>query len=358
MTVMLRHSLKLSALALTLALAACSTPPPPPPPAPPAPPPPPSVSLSPRLIEQAAAYADYVVKAQAISPGFTDAAQVSSALNTAQAYEPKALRSGAIAYAALLALQDTAYVAGVRTFVADPAQRRAVVAELYKDPAYAVGFKGADSAAGRIVFELGQAGTSVYTTGKAVKQAAYDVQRQSWSKADVPNRDGRLAQAKSSSAAPMAPSLERISTLQTAVSQGLGGSPAVSEIGYTVAPPYTPVVIRGLAVAALAALGEGDLNGAYMQALITDPATDSCLNMSKLNLYQCLAVSKPNYEDVFCLGQHILMDTGACLIRASGAAMPIEPLPPPRPEVKVAVKKPVAKKPAARKPAAAPTKKS
>ena len=72
MTVMLRHSLKLSALALTLALAACSTPPPPPPPAPPAPPPPPSVSLSPRLIEQAAAYADYVVKAQAISPGFTD----------------------------------------------------------------------------------------------------------------------------------------------------------------------------------------------------------------------------------------------------------------------------------------------
>jgi hypothetical protein len=325
MTVMLRHSLKLSALVLTLALAACSTPPPPPPPAPPAPPPPPAVSLSPRLIEQAAAYADYVVKAQAISPMFTDATQVSSALNAAQAYEPKALRSGAIAYAALLALQDPAYVAGVRTFVADPAQRRAVVAEIYKDPAYAVGFKGADSAAGRIVFELGQAGTSVYTTGKAVKQAAYDVQRQSWSKVDVPNRDGRLAQAKSSSAAPMAPSLERVSTLQTAVSQGLGGSPAVSEIGYTVAPPYTPLVIRGLAVAALAALGEGDLNGAYMQALITDPATDTCLNMSKLNLYQCLAVSKPHYEDVFCLGQHVMMDTGRCVIKASGLPEPYEP---------------------------------
>ncbi len=351
MTVLTRQSLKISALVLTLALAACSTPPPPPPPAPPPPPPPPAVSLSPRLIEQAGAYADYVAKAQAITPGFTDAAQVSSALNVAQAYEPKALRSGAIAYAALLALQDPAYIAGVRTFVGDTNQRRAVIAEIYKDPAYAVGFKGADSAAGRIVAELGGAGTNIHAAGKAVKQAAYDVQRQAWSKADVPNRDGRLALAKSASAAAMTPSIERVSTLQSAVTQGLNGT-APTSIGYSVAPPYTPLVIRGLAVAALAALGEGDLNGAYMQALMTDPAADTCLNMSKLNLYQCLAVAKPNYEDVFCLGQHILIDTGACLIRASGAAMPVEP-PPPPPPVKVAAKKPAAKKPTAQKPAAA-----
>jgi hypothetical protein len=353
MTVLARHSLKISALVLTLALAACSTPPPPPPPAPPPPPPPPSVSLSPRLIEQAAAYADYVAKVQAVSPAFTDAAQVSSALTAAQAYEPKALRSGAIAYAALLALQDPAYLAGVRTFVGDAAQRRAVIAEVYKDPAYAVGFKGADSAAGRIVAELGAAGTSVYANGKAVKQAAYDVQKQPWSKVDVPNRDARLALAKSSSAATMLPSSDQVSRLQTAVSLGVNGGAPSGTIGYSVSPPYTPLVIRGLAVAALAALGEGDLNGAYMQALMTDPAADTCLNMSKLNLYQCLAVSKPNYEDVFCLGQHILIDTGACLIRASGAAMPIEPPPPPPPAVKVAVKKPVAKKPVTRKPAAA-----
>ena len=88
---------------------------------------------------------------------------------------------------------------------------------------------------------------------------------------------------------------------------------------------------------------------------MTDPAADSCLNMSKLNLYQCLAVAKPHYEDVFCLGQHILLDTGACLIRASGAAMPIEPPPPPTPPsaVRVPVRQPAARAPAARRPAAA-----
>ena len=349
MTFAVRHSLTASAIALACLLAACSTPPPPPPPAPPPPPPPPpSVSLSPRVIEQASAYADYVAKAQSISPAFTDAASVSSALTLAEAFEPQQMRRGAIAYAAILALQDSAFVAGVRTYVEDPAQRRSVVNELYKDPAYAVGFKGSDSAAGRIIAALGGDGTEIYRRGKAVKQAAYDVQRQAWSKADVPNRDGRLAQAKNLSAQPMTASLERLTTLQGAV----GGAAPLGGIGYNVSPPYTSLVIRGLAVAALAALGEaGDGAQTGVQAIMADPATDSCLNLSKLNLYQCLAVAKPNYEDVFCLGQHILMDTGQCLIRGTGAAMPIEPPPPLLPEVKVATKKAPARRPAAKKPA-------
>jgi hypothetical protein len=41
--------------------------------------------------------------------------------------------------------------------------------------------------------------------------------------------------------------------------------------------------------------------------------------MSKLNLFQCLAVSKPWYEDVFCLGQHVLIDTGECIYASSGS---------------------------------------
>ena len=44
--------------------------------------------------------------------------------------------------------------------------------------------------------------------------------------------------------------------------------------------------------------------------------------MSKLNLYQCLAVAKPHYEDVFCLGQHVLIDTGQCVMKAAGAPFP------------------------------------
>jgi hypothetical protein len=47
-----------------------------------------------------------------------------------------------------------------------------------------------------------------------------------------------------------------------------------------------------------------------------------CLSLAKLNHYQCLAVAKPNYEDMFCLGQHALMETGTCLQKMAGTAAP------------------------------------
>jgi hypothetical protein len=57
---------------------------------------------------------------------------------------------------------------------------------------------------------------------------------------------------------------------------------------------------------------------------MVEPNVTSCASMSKLNLYQCLAVAKPHYEDVFCLGQHVMMDTGKCMIRAAGLPEPYE----------------------------------
>ena len=84
------------------------------------------------------------------------------------------------------------------------------------------------------------------------------------------------------------------------------------------------LVTRGLALAALAVLGETD--AARTEPLMDDAACGSCLRMSKLNLFQCLAVAKPWYEDVFCLGQHVLIDTGDC-IQAAAVAKPAPPAP-------------------------------
>ncbi len=47
--------------------------------------------------------------------------------------------------------------------------------------------------------------------------------------------------------------------------------------------------------------------------------------MSKLNLYQCLSVARPYYEDVYCLGLHALADTGRCVIGSLGPD-PVVPL--------------------------------
>ena len=325
----LRPRAALTAIGLAAAtfLASCSTPPPPPPPpvvlAPPAPPP---ITLSESIVIKASAFRGYMQRAGAITPDFTDGQQIADSLKVGVAYEPKQFLSGAMAYAAVLALQDPTFVASARAFAADPDQRRQVIAQIYADPAYVVAFKGSDSAAGLIIDTLGSDGLKVYQAGKRVKQAAYDVQRANWSKASVPDRDVRLAYAKTMSATPLLAESADVALLQQA---SMGGAP-LALAPRAAEAPYKPLVIRGMAVAALAALGAaGDDNLANVEAIMAEPASASCVNMGKLNLYQCLAVAKPHYEDVFCLGQHILIDTGQCVIKASGAPMPAEPPPPP-----------------------------
>jgi hypothetical protein len=47
--------------------------------------------------------------------------------------------------------------------------------------------------------------------------------------------------------------------------------------------------------------------------------------MARLSLYECLSVAGPQYENVFCLGQHAMMDTAQCVVTASGWRPAISP---------------------------------
>lgn len=310
-----------SATLAALFLASCAEPPPviTPPPAV-------AVSLSPKLVELASAYRYYMVRTTAITPDFPDGAGVARAVQTGASYEPQQLVRGAVAYSAVIALQDKAFVDGVRVYAKDPVQRKQIAYEIMKDPAYAVGIPGSAGAAGLVIATLGGDAQRLYDQGKAVKQAAYDLQKQPWSRDEVLGREARLANAKSLSSSAMLGDVAETTRLQQA-SAGLAslGLPSLGLAAAPVAPPYTPTVIRGLAIAALAALGEAtDANAEQLMALSHEPNIGMCMSTSKLNLYQCLAVARPNYEDVFCLGQHVMMDTGRCAIRAAGLPEPIE----------------------------------
>lgn len=317
MTSAFRAAMAAVAVSAIALLVGCAEPPAPPPP----PPPPAAVSLTPKLIEQASAYRYYVTRSTAISPNFTDGATIADALRVGVSYEPKQLMQGATAYGAIVALQDPTFVAGVRSYGTNAETRKQIAYSIIKDPAYVVGMTGSGSAAGLVITALADDGNRFYEAGKAVKQAAYDVQKQPWSKADIVNREMRLVQAKSLSSTPVIGDIAETTRLQQAAAGrgplGLTAAPA--------APPFTPVVIRSLAVAALAVLGEAtDANLETINAVMYEPNTGMCVNMAKLNLYQCLAVSKPHYEDVFCLGQHAMMDTARCVIKASGQPEPFE----------------------------------
>jgi hypothetical protein len=278
-----------------------------------------SVALAHGIVESASAYLAYMKKASAISPAFTDGAGVAKEVRTGAAYEAKQFEEGAIAYAAIMALQAPAFIDGVRSASnGDPARAEQIAAELIANPAAAASFPGADLAAASAGAALRRQGDALLLAGSKVKQSAYDVQHSAWSKTDVLDPEARLAGAKTLSATRLTPAREETDKLLKLTLAEEGGA------AYAGGAASSPVVSRGLALAALAVLGQaGEGSADRLQPLMAEEKDGECLKMAKLNLFQCLAVAGPHYEDIFCLGQHAMMDTAQCVIKASGVSQPV-----------------------------------
>ncbi|HEX4097714.1 MAG TPA: hypothetical protein VHX64_13375 [Caulobacteraceae bacterium] len=301
---------------------------------PPAPAPPPveaEIPVGPPLladyvVRQASAYATFMRHASAISSSFPDGPSVSSALRVGAHSEQHQLQQGVVAYAALVALQDPTFVNAVRSFAHHASTRDQIIGYILADPGYVLSLGGHDSAAGLIVATLDGQAAQLTAVGDKVKQASLDIQlKASWSKKPVPNPDQRLMDVKQLSADPVAADDDVRSELQQAET----APEPITEAGPPVAPPYNQAVIRGMALAALAILGRaGDANMDYVMPLLVNDNDGYCFSMSKLNLYQCLAVARPYYEDMYCLGLHALDDTGGCVASEVGHPLPEAPTAP------------------------------
>jgi hypothetical protein len=323
----LRFVLGGAALIAAASLAACAgRPPPPPPPPPPAPPVPPAISLSTTIIGDAAVFEGHLAKIAAISPNFTSGQDVAQAIRQGSTLPPDQMLRGEIAYAAIAALQDPNFVANVRAFAADPQTREQISAQLVRDPDYVVALTGSNTAAALAMSAILGQGRKAYDAGVLVRQAAYDVQHQPWSKEAVVDRPQRLIDAKSVGQLTSTAAMDDVGRLRDAA---MGQSP-IPLHAPAATPPYPPVIVRGLAVAALAALGEaGDENLVAMAPMLRDGPSLTCMTTDQLNLYQCLAVARPHYEDMFCLGQYGMIDTAQCTMIAAGAPAPVVVAPPP-----------------------------
>ena len=267
------------------------------------------------VAQAASIYVAFMRDVGTIPPGgFADAESIQSAMRKGAAYEPAQLSRGMIAYGSILALQSPEFVQGVRTFAVDPAIRRDLIARIIADPATAATLPGADAAAGLIVETLGRDVVALARIAEGVEGDAYTIQerrdpRRRWATTHIPNRELRLQTAKTLSAAQMLPSADESARLFAAANSGSGLGLTSGRAG----PPYTPAVVRSLALAALAALGAGGEDfRADTEAMTVDQNSEFCLNMSKLMLFQCLAASRPSYEDMFCVGRHIARDLSTC----------------------------------------------
>ncbi|KRA62416.1 hypothetical protein ASD89_21615 [Caulobacter sp. Root656] len=276
----------------------------------------PGVTLARDVVAAASAFETYTRGAGTISAAFENGGGVAEALARGAAYQPEQLDAGMIAYGAIAALQEEAFIDGVRQAAREtPAE--VLIDRLETNPESVVEIDGVGAAASRAQAALLKRGAPLGVTGKAVKQAAYDIQHQDWSKGPVADTAGRLAKVKAMSAAFFTPGDEDAGRLIQAATApreagGFGGEGGAA---------FTPVTVRAAALAALAVLGAaGDEDAGKLDVVMHDKKSGFCMKMAKLNLYQCLAVAGPHYEDVFCLGQHALIDTAQCVNDAAGGA--------------------------------------
>ncbi|MFN3930320.1 MAG: hypothetical protein ACK4JY_01110 [Brevundimonas sp.] len=272
------------------------------------------MTLNQGVAEAASIYVAFMREAATIEAGFSSADAIQAAIRKGASYEPAQLSRGMIAYGSILALQSPEFVEGVRTFAVDPTIRQEMVARITADPAYAATLPGADAAAGLIVDAIGRDAATMLSIADAVEEDAYTIQgrsdpRRRWATAPVADRAVRLQGAKELSAVQMLPSAEESARLFAAAHAGSGLTVTPSREG----APYTPAVVRSLALAALAALGAGGEDArANTEALTVEQNSEFCFNMSKLMLFQCLAASRPSYEDIFCVGRHVARDLAVC----------------------------------------------
>jgi hypothetical protein len=248
------------------------------------------------LEQQASAFESFMRKAGGIDAGFSGPGAVASALQVGAGHEPKELQAGMIAYAAVAALQEPRFVDGVRK-----AGRADLARRLAADPQAAMAIPGAEAAAARASGALARQGEALAADGRRVKQASYTLQKQGWSKQTVPNAPARLARVKAISASGYRAQPGDQAQLYRAVADGGRRGGAAS-----------PVVQRGVALAALSVLGEPGRG----RALMSEPKSGLCLRIAKLNLYQCLASAGPHYEDVYCLATHAMLEPAGCVTDA------------------------------------------
>lgn len=253
-----------------------------------------------RVETQAMAFESFMRRARGIDPGFASAGDVSQALQVGASHDPAQLEAGMVAYAAMAALQEPSFVRGVQS-----AGRGGELARrLTADPRTALELPGGQAAAARASAALAGQGEGLGEAGRRVKRAAYSVQHQGWSKTKVADPRGRLARVKRISADGYRPEPGDAQRLRE----------AVAEVGRRGGAP-SPVVARGVALAALSVLGEADRG----RTLMSEPRAASCLRIAKLNLYQCLASAGPQYEDIFCLGEHAMIEPAHCVADAARA---------------------------------------
>lgn len=280
-----------------------------------------------RVDDVVRAAGDYLIYQQTLAQMNSVRLDSSASLDTAVAIagraNPNAAGSGLVPYLALIAAQEPAFVDGVRA-AARLYGRDSLIRGFQADITYAAKIPGAEAALTVVRATLLRDAAQFNQMGSRFTRDAYTIQKSSWSQGV--SAKGRTQSLKSGVAATppqtqsvldalaaprvigsaeLGTALDRIAQFWAATGQE---KPTQKPAIATITPTQTAIANAALSLAALRVL-----NGAELRSITSPAILQSCMEMSRLQLYQCFSAGKYKYEEPFCLGRHALADPAKCM---------------------------------------------
>lgn len=260
---------------------------------------------------------------------FTNAEVMREAHRRFAAHNSKALSSGWVAYAALVAADTPEFREALEEEVSSKKKKGknklsgadALFSDLNADPASIRSIKGADKAASRVLAMTAQDAKRIVDLGEAFKSQAYALQKTGWGKAKVPPAAQRLSEAdRFAKSRPAATPPTMASVTENGVTApGLSGADQLWKpewgkgggSGRMNDADAEALMNRVLGLAARYAVSGVNAKGVEVYA--RNDRADQCLYFASLTLKQCIAATRAPYEESFCLGEHALNDVAQCV---------------------------------------------
>jgi hypothetical protein len=348
---------------------------------PPAPPPAPFLQGPGGPVGQGAAlYRDYLADAEQIRDITLTSPQVINDVVARIARHPgQRLARASIAYGGLVAVQDAAFVAGVRETAAFYG-KDAMLRGLTLDARYVRSLKGGEGAARGVARAIRADAQALDAIALRYQMDAYGLQKQTWALARIPDVRQRVAAARAlpiaartgdaalatGFAAPVPAVYDAAAALARAqgffpqfplgtladrlepvivtppppapppppppapTRRGARNAPApvaaAAPIATAPPPPPPPAadtapLNRMVTLGAMLALGATDEPAVQTRQVMEDRLYDGCFESARLNLNQCIAASRFHYETPFCIAKHPVGEVAKCLGEAVGASL-------------------------------------
>lgn len=263
--------------------------------------------------------------------------QLDAALERAARHNTRALVRGWMNYGANVAAQSPTFVAGVR----DAAARLgadALVREIASDRARIRRLDGTEEASRFVLETIAADAERVAYAADRLMEYSNALQRAPWASADAAGQLERVQRLRGAGEpggySPSIPISVAAQLTVTPLSVRIGadstsfggrrfwdvlnGRGSVLGVSSVRRPPprddYGRASVEAmLAVAALKALDAEEAQPSAVDSYLSDRTSMSCVEMARLQFYQCVSAARFNYENGYCLARHGVRDIALCM---------------------------------------------